>query len=141
MTSVDPVPALIKKKCKKLLESFLPIDPLYLPSLGVESSQSTDSNSSRGICELINSTLPGKRHPMWVGPGKWFPMWVGLGQGCLVNVIRCNRNDGDCRNGEDVAQNIRPEHCVQDITPCFAGIEVWLFEYTLTKAFFLTLKK
>ena len=37
-------------------------------------------------------------------------------------------------------QSIRPEDCVQDIPPCFAGIEVWLFDYPLTKAFFLTQK-
>ena len=37
-------------------------------------------------------------------------------------------------------KSIRPEDCVQDIPPCFAGIEVWLFDYPLPKAFFLTLK-
>ena len=42
---------------------------LYLHSLGGECSQSTDSNSSRGNCEQVISTLQGKRHPTWVGPG------------------------------------------------------------------------
>ena len=86
----------------------MPVIKLYLHSLGGESSQSTDSNSSRGNCELINSTLPGKRHPMWEGPGKRFPMWEGPDRGVLVNVIRRNRNDGDCRNGKDVAQKHSP---------------------------------
>ena len=37
-------------------------------------------------------------------------------------------------------KSIRPEDCVQDIPPCFAGIEVWLFDYPLPKTFFLTHK-
>ena len=72
---------------------------------------------------------------MWEGPGKRYPMWEGPGLGGLVNVIRRNCKDTDCRNGEDVAQ----KH-VRDIPPCFAGIEVWLFDYPLPKAFFLTHK-
>ena len=38
-------------------------------------------------------------------------------------------------------KSIRPEDCVQDIPPCFAGIEVWLFDYPLPKTFFLTHKE
>ena len=37
-------------------------------------------------------------------------------------------------------KSIRPEDCVQDIPPCFAGVEVWLFDYPLPKTFFLTHK-
>ena len=37
-------------------------------------------------------------------------------------------------------KSIRPEDCVRDIPPCFAGIEVWLFDYPLPKTFFLTHK-
>ena len=37
-------------------------------------------------------------------------------------------------------KSIHPEDCVQDIPPGFVGIEIWLFDYTVPKAFFLTLK-
>ena len=68
-------------------------------------------------------------------------MWDGPGRGGLVNIIRCNCKDRDCRNGEDVTQKHSPEDCVQDVPPDFAGIEIWLFDYPLPKAFFLNSQK
>ena len=61
----------------------------------------TDSNSSRGNCELINSNFTGQTSS-YVGGARQTFSYVGGG---LVNIIRRNRNDGHCRNGEDVAQN------------------------------------
>ena len=38
-------------------------------------------------------------------------------------------------------KSIRPEDCVQDLLPGFAGIEVSLFDYPLQKAYFFNSQK
>ena len=88
------------------------------------------SHSSRGNCALSSkSTLPDERHPSWVGPDKRHHIWEGPDISYSTWVGRTGVASSDVTARTETAEtakmwhkSIRPEDCVQDIPPSFAGI-------------------